>query len=264
MEFARALEAAAVGEPRTVHLKLDTGMHRVGASPPEAFQVARMIHGSPRLDLDAVWTHFAVAEEDAEFTVAQVAALDGFLATLAGEGIRPRRVHAANTAGALLHPASRRDLVRVGLGMYGLEPAPGIAFPLGLIPVMRVVSRVSMVRRLPAGARPSYGRRHPLPGPANVATVPIGYADGIPRRLSDLGAAVLIGGRRRAFAGSVTMDQIVVDVGLDPVAVGDEVVMLGRQGDVEISADEWAGLLGTISYEIVCRFGPRLPRRFLG
>jgi alanine racemase len=127
---------------------------------------------------------------------------------------------------------------------------------------MRVVSHVSHVRRHPAGARPSYGRRRALESDSNVATVPIGYADGVPRLLSESGE-VLIGGKRRPLAGTITMDQLVVDCGDDRVEVGDEVVLIGRQGDAEITADEWAALTGTISYEIVCGIGPRLPRRFV-
>ena len=127
---------------------------------------------------------------------------------------------------------------------------------------MRVVSQVALVRRLPAGERPSYGRRRQLPVSSLVATVPIGYADGVARRLSSVGGEVLIRGRRYPFAGTVTMDQIVIDVGEGPVAVGDEVVLIGAQGDEEITADEWAERLDTINYEIVCDFGPRLPRRY--
>jgi alanine racemase len=155
-------------------------------------------------------------------------------------------------------------MVRAGIAVYGLSPAPGIETGAELRPAMRVVSEVAMVRRLPAGARPSYGRRRPLQREATVITVPIGYADGVPRRLGELEGEVLVGGKRRPLAGTVTMDQIVVDAGDDPVRVGDEVVLIGRQGEETITADEWAARLGTISYEIVCGFGPRLPRRYHG
>jgi alanine racemase len=127
---------------------------------------------------------------------------------------------------------------------------------------MRVVSRVGFTQRLPGGARPSYGRRRPLPAAATVATVPIGYADGVPRLLSQRRGEVLIGGVRRPFAGTITMDQIVIDCGDDRVEVGDEVVLLGRQGEEVITADEWAELTETISWEIVTRMGERLPRRY--
>jgi len=156
-------------------------------------------------------------------------------------------------------------MVRVGLALYGYLPDPWCAVALSsrglhLEPAMTIRSRVSALRRLSAGERPSYGRRRALEREATVATVPLGYADGYPRRLFDGGAEVLIGGRRYPLAGNVTMDQLVIDVGQDDVAIGDEVVVLGRQGDEAITADEWAERDGTISWEILTRIGPRLPR----
>lgn len=248
--------------PYPVHLKLDTGMHRVGAGPVEAFEIARMIEADHRLVLQGVFTHFSVADSDAAFTVRQNHALVSFVEALAEEGIRPRLLHAANTAAAFDLEVTRHDLCRVGLGLYGLRPSPDSGTSLDLRPAMRVVSHVAYTRRLPSGARPSYGRRKALEGPHNVATVPIGYADGVPRSLSDSGE-VLIRGRRYPYAGTVTMDMVVVDLGRDEVEAGDEVVLLGRQGSDEISADEWASLLGTINYEVVCDFGPRLSRRYV-
>ncbi len=260
-EFVAALDAAASDGPVPVHLKVDTGMHRVGCDPAQAAALARAIEAAPNLTFDGLWTHLAVAEEDADFTKRQVGALHALAASLATEGLVPRLVHVANTAGGLLHSDARCGMVRAGIGIYGLEPAPGSG--PGLRPAMRVVSQVTMVRRLPAGARPSYGRRRPLERPATVATVPLGYADGVPHRLAEVGGSVLIDGRRRPLAGNVTMDQVIVDVGDDEVAVGDEVVFLGAQGSEAVTADEWAQLLGTINYEIVCGFGPRLPRRYV-
>jgi alanine racemase len=159
-------------------------------------------------------------------------------------------------------------MVRCGIGLYGYLPGPAVTAALGaaapgatLHPALSLRARVTSVRTLEEGARPSYGRLRPLPGRAVVATVPLGYADGVPRALFAQGYSVLIGGRRRPLAGMVTMDQIVVDCGDDgSVRPGDEVVLLGRQGDEEITADEWAGLLGTISYEVLCGIGPRVPR----
>jgi alanine racemase len=258
--FLEAVIAAAPpGYP--VQVKVDTGMHRVGAPAELAMGLARRIVASG-LRLEGVWTHFAVAEEDASFTAGQLAGLASVIGGLAAEGIHPMTAHASNTAGTLAFPQARLDMVRTGLGIYGLRPAPGLAPQVPLSPAMRIVSRVSYIQRLPAGARPSYGRRRPLASEATVVTVPIGYADGVPRRLGETGGEVLIGGRRMPFAGTITMDQILVDVGDHPVQVGDEVVLIGRQGDEEITADEWARRLGTISYEIVCGFGPRLPRRY--
>ena len=255
----RASFVAALSDA-PVHLKVDTGMHRVGADPEEALALARVISDRSDLTLQGVWTHFAVSEEDRDFTERQLNDFNDFRKRLADEGIVPEMVHAANTAGALDYPEARFDMVRVGLGIYGLRPAPGVAPEVSLRPAMRVLSQVSYTRRLPAGARPSYGRRRPLPAEATVATVPIGYADGVARRLSSTDGEVLINGKRYPFAGTVTMDQIVIDVGDDPVEVGDEVVLLGD----EITAEEWAERLDTINYEIVCDFGPRLPRVYTG
>jgi alanine racemase len=260
-EFLEAVRDAAPDGYR-VHVKVDTGMHRVGAAPDAAAELAAAV-GELGLHLEGLWTHFAVAEEDAGFTAAQVALFREVAAALEERGIRPDLLHAANTAGGLGYPDARFDLVRAGIGVYGLRPAPGYAPEVDLRPAMRVVSHVSHVRRLPSGARPSYGRRRPLAAEATVATVPIGYEDGVPRRLMTSGGDVLIRGRRYPLAGMVTMDQIVVDVGDDPVSVADEVVLLGSQGDAEISADEWALRLETINYEVVCGFGPRIPRRYL-
>jgi alanine racemase len=248
--------------PYPVHLKVDTGMHRVGADPTTALELARRIAADDRLVLEGIATHLSVAEADGQFTEQQVQALAQFRDALDEEGIEVDYVHAANTAGALDHPDARFDFVRVGLGIYGLRPAPDTGRGVELVPAMRVVSAVTFVKRLPAGARPSYGRVRALARPSSVVTVPLGYADGIPRRLSALGGEVLIRGKRYPFAGTVTMDQVVIDVGDDTVEVGDEVVFIGRQGHEEVTATEWADLLETINYEVVCQFGSRLPRRY--
>jgi alanine racemase len=260
--FLDALQAAAP-EGYPVHVKVDTGMHRVGASPQDAEALARATDHGP-LALEGLWTHFPVAESDEAFTLGQVERFSSLAEKLAADGIRPALLHAANTAGALGHVETRFDLVRPGIGIYGLRPAPGYAPDVDLEPAMRVVSRVVYARRLPAGSRPSYGRIRPLDEEATVATVPIGYADGVARRLGHSGGEVLIRGKRYPFAGNVTMDQVMIDLGDDPVEVGDEVVLLGPQGEEEITADEWAMRLDTINWEIVCGFGPRLPRKYLG
>ena len=251
-DFAEALRAAGA---ERVHVKVDTGMHRVGVAPaalPTLVEACR----ATGITIDAIWTHFAASEEVGDFTTAQIAAFDEAIV-----GLDAPMTHLANTAGGILYPEARRDLVRIGIGIYGIHPGPATRSWVTLKPAMRIVSRVGYVQRLAAGNRPSYGRRRALAEDSNVVTVPIGYADGLPRGLSDQGQ-VLVGGRRHPLAGTVTMDQIVVDVGDMTVRVGDEVVLIGRQGDEEITADEWAGLLGTIPYEVVCQIGPRLPRRY--
>jgi alanine racemase len=177
-------------------------------------------------------------------------------------------VHAANSAGVLTVPEARYDLVRCGIAVYGIAPAPELEGRLPLKAALSLKARVSYVRRLVAGERLSYGLRYELDVPSTVVTVPVGYADGVPRRLGEVGGEVLIGGRRKPIAGTVTMDQLLVDLGSSEAAgdveIGTEVVLLGRQGDETVSAAEWAAKLGTIPYEVCCGIGDRVPRRYLG
>jgi alanine racemase len=253
--FVEAL--ADTGTDFDVHVKVDTGMHRVGVAPRLLDDLMTSIASRPSLRAAALWTHFPVADEDPDYTRGQI---ERFAEAMSRYDVPI--IHMANTAGAALFPEARASLSRIGLGTYGLHPCPETRRLVDLRPAMRIVSQISHIQRLEAGTRPSYGRIRPLSGDATVATVPIGYADGYPRRLSHDGHA-LIGGERHPLAGMVTMDQIVVDVGDADVGVGDEVVLLGRQGEAEITADDWAELLGTISYEIVCGIGPRVPRRYV-
>jgi alanine racemase len=253
--FIEALAETGVGFD--LHVKVDTGMHRVGVAPSKLDDLITTIRRHPNLNIAALWTHFPVADEDADFTQRQIELFDE---TVSRYDVP--MTHLANTAGAVLFPPARRSLARVGLGTYGLYPNDETRGLIELRPAMRIVSHVSHVQRLHTGARPSYGRIRPLGRDSTVATVPIGYADGYPRRLSQAGS-VLIGGQTFSLAGTVTMDQIVVDVADADVGVGDEAVLLGRQDDAEISADDWARALGTISYEVVCGIGPRVPRRYV-
>jgi alanine racemase len=268
VEAAAKAVAAAGGGPLGVHVKVDTGMHRVGAAPAEAVEVARAVAERAELRLEGVWTHLAVADEpDNGFTAEQCRRFDRFVAVLAAAGLRPELVHAANSAGTLAHPSSRHRLVRCGIGLYGVAPSPALApatAAAGLRPALSLRASVSYVRRVAAGEAVSYGLRFPIARASTVATVPVGYADGLPWRLGVTGGEVLIGGRRRPLAGSVTMDQVLVDCGDDPVAAGDEVVLLGRQGDAEIGAWDWAGRVGTIAYEVLSGIGPRVPRVYEG
>jgi alanine racemase len=260
--------AARAGPGRSVrvHLKVDTGMHRVGARPADAVALAEQVVDAPGLELEGVMTHLAVADEpDDPYTDQQLDAFDDVLRGLRAAGIDPPLVHAANSAGGLAHPRARYSLVRAGIATYGIAPGPGVrAHAAGLQSVLTLRARVSFVKRVAAGARISYGLRHQFERDATVATVPLGYADGVPRRLSSVGGEVLIGGRRRPITGVVTMDQLMVDCGDDAVAVGDEVVLLGVQGDERVTADEWAERLGTIAYEITCGIGARVPRVHVG
>ena len=254
------VEAGA--EPLPVHVKVDTGMHRVGAAPDEAVAIAIAVDHRPELVLEGLCTHFAVADEpDNPFTGVQLARFRAVVDDLAGFGVVPGMLHACNSAGAIAVPEARFDLVRAGIALYGLEPAPGLGASLGLEPALSLKAAVSYVKRVAAGESASYGLRYRFERESSVATVPIGYADGVPRRLSEAGGSVLVGGRRRPIAGTVTMDQILVDCGDDTsVHPGDEVVLIGRQGDEVVGAWEWARLTGTIAYEIVCGISSRVPR----
>jgi len=262
-----AAKAAASGRsPAPVHLKVDTGMHRVGASPDDLVEVARAAGEAHELRVEGLWTHLAVAEEPAEdgFTIEQLRRFEDARDRLAGAGIHPDLLHAANSAGTIAHPAARYDMVRCGISVYGYCPGAALDGRVELRPAMSLKARVSFVKQLGAGERVSYGLRYALPGPADLVTVPLGYDDGVRRRLAAKGADVLIGGRRCPMAGTVTMDQFLVDCGPSSgVVAGDEVVLIGHQGDHEITADHWAELLDTISYEIVCGVGPRVPRVYL-
>lgn len=261
LEMLTAIAEAATNETR-IHIKLDTGMHRVGADRDAVLTLVERLAALENVVLGGLWTHFPSAEDDPEFTKHQVVTLAELADEVRRRGFEPGIVHAGNSAGALLYPEARFDMVRIGLSLYGCYPSQACRSVVDLRPAMQVVSEVSHVRRLPAGARPTYGRIRALERDSGVATVPIGYADGITRRLAKIGGSVLIGGKRRPFAGIVTMDQIVVETGDDEVAIGDEVVLMGRQGNEEIDVDEWAERLDSVSWEVLCGFGPRLPRRY--
>jgi alanine racemase len=264
-----ALDTAAAmhGREVPVHLKVDTGMHRVGAAPADAAALARAVVASRHLRLEGLLTHFPVADEpDREAdTKAQLERFEEVRDALAGAGIVPDVVHAANSAAAIAVEGARYDVVRCGIAVYGCPPSPALAGRVDLRPALSLSAEVSFVKTVAAGEGLSYGLRYTCPERTVVATVPLGYADGVTRRLSAVGGEVLIGGRRFPMAGTVTMDQLLVDCGPDAdVQVGDEVVLLGRQGQEEITAEEWAARLDTISYEVVCGIGPRVPRRYVG
>lgn len=267
-----ALDAAVAGAadrddaPLPVHLKVDTGMHRVGCAPDEVVALAAAVARAPRLALASVWTHLAVADEPASgFTAEQLDRFDAAVAEVEAAGIAVPARHAANSAGLIAHPRAHHDMVRAGIAVYGIAPSDALAGHVALRPALRLVSEVAHVKVVAAGAGISYGLRYAPDVATTVATVPIGYADGVRRRLGAVGGEVLIGGRRRPIAGSVTMDQITVDCGPGAeVARGDEVVLIGRQGDDEITAEEWARRLDTIGYEVTCGLTARVPRTYTG
>jgi alanine racemase len=219
---------------------------------------------SPELVLGGVFTHLASADDlDSAFTDQQISKFDTTVDALKKAGVETGWIHIANSAGAIGHSRSHRDMVRVGIAMYGIAPDIAIENMCSdLRPALSLKARVSFVKRVTAGEGVSYGQRHHFENATTVATVPLGYADGVPRRLSAVGGEVLIGGRRCPIVGVVTMDQLMVDVGDHAVAVGDEVVLIGTQGSESISANEWGSRLDTIGYEIVCGLSNRLPHHY--
>ena len=258
------LAAAASGREVGVHVKVDTGMHRVGLPPEDALPFLGAVEGAG-LRVEGLWTHFAKSEDLTDpFTSAQLERFSEVLDAVRSAGFRPL-VHAANSAAAMSRPDTHFDLVRLGLAVYGLSPGPDLrdrAKALALRPAMSWRSAVTMVKRVAAGERISYGQRYRLERDSTIATVPVGYADGYGRRASAK-AHVLIRGHRYPVAGMITMDHLMVDLGDDPVETGDEVMLVGRQGGLEVTADDLAAWIGTTNYEIVCGVSERVPREYV-
>lgn len=258
---ALAAEGRDRGRPVPVHVKIDTGMGRVDLGPATWAADLRSLATLEGLVVDGLFTHLARADERNDPTTdEQLARFEVAIAKAEAAGLRPKLRHAANTAATLLHPDAGYDLVRPGIGIYGLSPAAGVdAAAHGLLPALRLVSEVGFVKRVVRGTSVSYGHRWSAPEDGWLATIPIGYADGLPRALGNR-AQVLIRGHRRSLVGTVTMDQILIWCAQDEPDVGDEVVLLGTQGDEHIRVEDWAGAADTITYEIVTQLTARLPR----
>ena len=261
--------ASKVGGAHKVHLKVDTGMGRMGVLPHEAAEAIKLLNESEHIEVEGIFTHFPVADgasdDDRAFTQAQIDLFNGIVEELTEANLCPPVRHLSNSAGSIAYPEARQSLVRAGLALYGYAPSEWLvgklaANGLSLKPVMTIRAQVSAVRRVPAGARPSYGRRRAVDKESVIATVPFGYADGFPRRFFEAGAEVLIRGKRYPLAGMVTMDQLLTDCGQDEIERGDEVILMGSQGTDFISTEEWAERLGTITWEVMCGIGARLPR----
>ena len=261
----RALDAAGrrCGRPVKLHIKLDTGMCRIGVrTPEEAAALAQLIDSLPGVVLDGCFTHMATADEDDRAgTLGQLARFEAMCAAIAR--VHPGKItrHAANTASIFRYPQAHADMVRGGIALYGYPPVPEAT---GLRPAMRWVARAVFVKTIAPGERVSYGGLFTAQRETRVMTVPVGYADGYRRGLSCRGC-VLVRGQRAPILGRVCMDQIMVDVTDIPGAqAGDEVVLLGEQGNDCIDAQEMADWLGTISYEVLCGPSARVPRVYLG
>lgn len=261
----RALLEAAGEAGATVHLKVDTGLHRNGFAPEEAeaaFARAADLESAGRVRVRGLFSHLSntsPADDDA-----QIAAFERLAAAARAAGLAPELLHIAATQAALERADARFDLVRLGIGLYGVAPADDLdPAALGLRPVMRLSAPVAAVRRIAAGEGMSYGYLDRVAVDSTLALVPLGYADGVPRSASGR-AEVLIRGRRYRQVGRIAMDQFLVDVGDDEIAVGDEAVLWGDPDAGSWTADEWARAAGTIGYEIVTRVGPRVAREAIG
>ena len=267
-QFARTAHELEI--MATVHVKVDSGMHRVGVQPDNAVRVVSLVADSQWLTLDGMFTHLATADvADTQFAQQQVSTFARAVEQVRALEIEVRHVHISNSSSAIrrLDAGVGCTMERVGIALYGIpgdarSNSFGATHQLDLRPVMSVHARVSHVQRVSAGQGVSYGLKRPVEHDATVATLPLGYADGVPRGLWESGS-VLIGGIRRPFAGVVTMDQIMVNCTDDAVHIGDEVVLIGSQGSDVITANEWANKLGTIGYEIVCAISARMPRNYI-
>jgi alanine racemase len=261
--------AREVGTPARVHLKVDTGLSRGGAAEsdwPDLVDAARKAEADGTVKVVGVWSHFAYADAPGHETIRRQAGGFARALEIAEEaGLRPEVRHLANSAATLTAPEHHYDLVRPGLAVYGLSPVPDVAGPAayGLRPAMRLSAGLVLVKRVPAGSGVSYGHAYTTERETTLGLVPLGYADGIPRNASSVGP-VLAAGRRRTVAGRVCMDQLVLDLGDDAAEPGDEVVLFGPGDGGEPTAQDWADATGTISYEIVTRVGPRVPRVYVG
>ena len=261
-EYAESLSKAAVeaGAKIAIHLKLDTGMHRVGTGPDQAAELMERISALPGLEVEGIYTHLAMAYEPRDpFTLRQLEVFDEVCGRLEERGLKIPMRHAAASGAALSHPAARMDMIRLGISMYGLLPGPDFNGRADLRPAISLRTRISNVFRVPAGEGLSYGLTHTFDRPSWVAVLPLGYGDGLARALSNRWE-VIIGEKRYALVGTICMDLCLVDLGDDQRAPGEEVVVIGGYGEEEIGVERMAEVLGTINYEVVCDISKRVPR----
>jgi len=258
--------AAAQGKdcalPARLHLKVDTGMSRLGVQPEAAADMARQLMGTPGVIFEGLFTHFATADERDQTTAdLQEARFGQVLSELEQLGLRPPLVHAANSPASLTRPSAHFDILRLGIAMYGLHPSPDCPLPQGFRPALTWKAVLSQIKVLPPGRGVSYGHEYITQARERIGTVPVGYADGL-RRTS--GNQALVGGRQVPVRGRVCMDQIMLSLdGLPQAKVGDEVVIIGQQGNQRITAEEVAMRWKTNNYEVVCGIGARVPRFYI-
>ncbi len=247
-----------------VHIEVDTGMGRTGVPYQRALKLTQEVVNIPELEIEGIFTHFSTAdEEDKSFTGEQIRRFKGVLEKLEGGKVDIPLRHAANSAGVLNFPESYFNMVRPGLALYGVYPSDYVSRSLNLHPVMSLKSKVIYLKRVKKGSTISYGKTYITNKDTTIAILPIGYEDGYNRLLSNKGE-VIIRGERVKIAGRVCMDQTIIDVGKVPdVKVGDEVVLIGEQGEERISIEEIAKKVNTVSHEVVCRIAERVPRIYL-
>jgi alanine racemase len=260
LAFALSKKATALKKPMRLHIKVDTGMGRIGVAHQDALELVSKIHKLKSIVIEGIFTHFPFADSGRKFTAFQIKLFYKLVADLRKRGIAIPLVHAANSAGLINHRDSHFTMVRPGLVIYGLHPQGGSR--LKLKPVLSLKTRVIFIKQVPAGSGISYGHAYITKRAACIVTLPIGYGDGYPRNLSNLGP-LLIGGKKFNISGRICMDQIMVDVGNFKPRLAAEVVLIGKQGKQRIIAEELADLAGTIPYEIVCGLGSRIPRVYI-
>ena len=262
-DTARAMDRAAAEEGRVAraHIKVDTGMGRLGLLPDQVLPFVQWLTGLPHLMIEGIFTHFSVADAaDKGYTYKQLATFRAVLRQIKENGISVPIVHAANSAAILTVPEARFNMVRLGIALYGLSPGPETPLPEGFRPALTFKTCIAQVKTLPPGSFVGYGNTYRTKGEERIAVIPVGYADGFRRAPGNWGY-VLVRGRRAPIVGRVCMDQAMIDVTHIPgVRQGDEVVLIGVQGEQEITVDEVAERLGTINYEVISTILSRVPR----
>jgi alanine racemase len=263
-EIARAFseQAQIAGQVLPVHAKFDTGMGRLGVFPEDGMPFIRLIDALPGLKLDGMFTHMANADEpERDTTDWQLDRFTRLLSEVEAAGLRPRWVHAANSASSLYFPRAYFDIIRPGIAIYGLDPSPEAPLPDSFRAALTWKTRLASVKLLPPGHGVGYNYRYVTKGEERIGVIPVGYADGFRRRLGNF---ALAGGKRVPVAGGVCMDQCMLQLDSVPGAVmGDEVVLLGRQGDALITAEEIGAAWGTNNYDVVCGLEARVPRFYV-
>ena len=266
LEPAVALSRAATtaGKKIPFHVKIDSGMNRIGIPANEGVVFIKKMLPLPGLVFEGIFSHLATADEqDKEYAKYQIKIFNKVIADLKAEGLLPSKAHLANSAGIIDLPLSHYNLVRPGIILYGMYPSTQVqADKIQLQPAFALKTKVVYIKRVPQGSAVSYGRKYVTPKEATILTIPIGYADGWSRKLSGK-AQALISGKRFPIVGTICMDLCMVDVGDEPVEIGQEVVLIGSQGSERITVEEISAYLGTINYEVTCMISDRVPRRYL-